>query len=90
MGAYIGSAFFGLIGLGISAALVELKYVPELKEKMVEIQSFYDNLRSTVDEASRNVEVTKNKLNKEIMQIGELKIKTEETQTFAGNKEFDH
>lgn len=87
MGAYIGSAFFGIIGLGISAALVELKYIPELKEKMDEIQTFYENLKSKVDEASRNVEVTKNKLNKEIVEIGEIKVKTEETQAFA---DLDH
>lgn len=83
LGAYIGSSFLGLLGLGISAALVELKYVPELKEKMFEIQSFYDNLRLTVDEASRNVEETKIKLNKEIIEIGDIKVKTEETKAFA-------
>lgn len=83
MGAYVGSSFFGIIGLGISAALVELKYVPELREKLAEIQSFYDNLKSKVDEASRNVDETKKKLHKEIIEVGNLKVKTEETRTFA-------
>lgn len=34
IGAYVGSSLLGPIGLGIAAAVVELKYVPELRVKI--------------------------------------------------------
>lgn len=79
---YLGSAFIGVIGLGIGAALIEFKYIPELKRQMGETQKFYDNLSEKVEQAFHDVDVTRGMLQKESQQIGDLKVKTEKTKTF--------
>lgn len=82
LGAYLGTAILGPIGLGIAAAIVEGKYVPELKDKMSEVEEFYKHLKVKVKDAFRDIDVTKNMLNLEIMEIGELKVETKETRAF--------
>lgn len=47
------------------------------------IQSFYNNLKLQVEQAFRDIDGTKVKLNQEILQISELKTKAEETKTFV-------
>lgn len=56
--------------------------VPELRAKMAQIQRFYEDLKLQVEKAFQDIDDVKDKLNKEIMQIGDLKVKTEETKTF--------
>lgn len=77
-GTYGLSARMGILGLGVAALVLELKYIPKLKAKMQNI-----DLQDKVDEAYKNVDTTKNILGHEIEQIGELEIKTEEANTFV-------
>lgn len=83
IGAYSGTGFFGLFSLGVTAAFVELKFIPEVKAKMAKIQKSYDKLTLKVDQALRDVQITKHKLNREVLEIGDLKSETESTKTFV-------
>lgn len=82
IGVYVGLSILGPLGIGIGAAVIESKYIPELKVLMAETEDFYDHLKAKVDQAFHDIENTKHKLNIEIAEIGELKIKTKETKTF--------
>lgn len=81
--AYVSTGFFGLFGLVFTALFVELKIIPEVKERMAKIQAIYVSLELKVEKAFHDVDETKIKLNKEIMQIGLLKVDAENTRTFV-------
>lgn len=81
MKAYIGSAFAGPFGLAIAAGVVEGIYVPQLKQKMKNIQDFYHDLLRTIEKTFKEIDQTKTKLKEEIRIIGDLKTKTEQTKT---------
>lgn len=84
IGAYTSGALFGIPGLLIAYYVAEGKFVPKLMEKLKTIETFYDNLHETVDQAANDIENTKKTLTDEIKHIGEIKVKTQETKTFVG------
>lgn len=49
---------------------------------MASITKFYENLNAKVEQAFLDIDATKNTLHTEIQHIGELKVKTKETQAF--------
>lgn len=79
---YVKGAARGLFGAIIVGIFVETKYIPKLKAKTAEINDFYQKLKLKIDTAFRDVEDTKNKLNNEVLEVGELKVKTKETKSF--------
>jgi hemolysin E len=71
---------FGLaIAYGIAAGVVEGKLIPELKAKCEEVQNAYNLLKTTIEKATRDITDVKQKLQKEIMTIGDMKVQTQET-----------
>lgn len=79
---YSTVSMFGIAGLAIAAGVIEGKIVPELSEKFNSIKRFYDNLKSNVDKAYKDIDEAKRILKREIQHIGDLKIQTEGTKTF--------
>ncbi len=84
--AYAGAAAgvvagpFGLIiSYSIAAGVVEGKLIPELKNKLKSVQSFFTTLSNTVKQANKDIDAAKLKLTTEIAAIGEIKTETETT-----------
>ncbi len=78
--AYAGAAAgvvagpFGLIiSYSIAAGVVEGKLIPELKNKLKSVQSFFTTLSNTVKQANKDIDAAKLKLTTEIAAIGEIK-----------------
>lgn len=78
-------AIYGIFGIPISYATrkIEKEFVRLLLEKMESIKKFYDKLQEKVQQAFDNIRKTKSILSTEIDQIGELKVKTQQTETFV-------
>ncbi|KAJ6642562.1 Hemolysin E [Pseudolycoriella hygida] len=94
--AYAGAASgfvlgpFGLIiSYAVAAGVVEGKLIPELEKRLDEVKSFFVKLHKTIDETNVNIDSTKTKLKNEIANIGELKVKTEETKELIPFDELD-
>lgn len=83
IGAYTGGAVFGIPGVVVAYLVTENMLIPELMRRLKSIEGFYDRIQTKVDQASRDIERTKRILNNEIHQIGDIKIKTQETKTFV-------
>lgn len=85
-GAKIIGAIPGLFGLTARhfRAYLERNYTEVLVAKLESITQFYDDLKEKVRQAFRDIYTTKSILNEEIERIGELKIQTQQTQTFIG------
>ena len=82
--AYAGAAAgvvagpFGLIiSYSIAAGVVEGKLIPELKNKLKSVQSFFTTLSNTVKQANKDIDAAKLKLTTEIAAIGVIKTETE-------------
>lgn len=87
-GAVLGP--FGLlISYSIAAGVIEGKLVPELNAKMDSIKAFYVDLKQTLEKTNMDIDTTKTKLQTEIATIGDLKVKTENTQTIIPLDEFE-
>lgn len=80
---YGTASIFGPIGLAIAAGVLEGKMVPELRARLRKVEEFYDNLDKTVNTAFSNIDEAKGELKNEIQTIGELKVRTEETNTYV-------
>ncbi|HCD6881516.1 TPA: hemolysin E, partial [Escherichia coli] len=61
----------------IAAGVVEGKLIPELKNKLKSVQSFFTTLSNTVKQANKDIDAAKLKLTTEIAAIGEIKTETE-------------
>lgn len=88
--AYAGAAAgvvagpFGLIiSYSIAAGIVEGKLIPELKNKLKSVQSFFTTLSNTVKQANKDIDAAKLKLTTEIAAIGEIKTETETTRFYV-------
>lgn len=88
--AYAGAAAdvvagpFGLIiSYSIAAGVVEGKLIPELKNKLKSVQSFFTTLSNTVKQANKDIDAAKLKLTTEIAAIGEIKTETETTRFYV-------
>lgn len=77
------SAAFGPIAWAIAAGVVEGELVPNIKARFKEARQFYKNLNDIVSNSFTEIDQTKAKLGREIRAIGDLKVKTEEMNTFA-------
>lgn len=77
--------FFGIFGIPISFASgkIEEEFVPLFLKKMESIKKFYDKLQEKVQQSFDNIHKTKTTLSTEIAHIGDLKIKTQQTETFV-------
>lgn len=84
---YAGGAWFGPIGVGIAAAVIEGKLIPEVKANMEKIETFYDTLNGKMQQASMDIEKTKVTLKTEIHHIGTVKVKTKNTKMYVGMDE---
>lgn len=62
--------------------IVEGKLVPELKAKIRKVENFYGDVDKIVAAANVGIDETKTRLKQEIRVIGDLKVATEETNTF--------
>lgn len=80
---YIGGAWFGPIGVGIAAGVIEGKLIPEMLEKMGKIEKFYENLNEKMVKAFHDIDSTKKILKEEIHHIGLLKVKCKNTNSFV-------
>lgn len=76
----------GLFGLTVKhlGGLLEEHVTLVLAAKLDSITQFYDNLKEKVHQAFADIYKTKSILNNEIERIGELKVQTQQTQTFVG------
>ncbi|HDV6787330.1 TPA: hemolysin HlyE [Escherichia coli] len=75
---------FGLIiSYSIAAGVVEGKLIPELKNKLKSVQSFFTTLSNTVKQANKDIDAAKLKLTTEITAIGEIKTETETTRFYV-------
>ncbi|EEW4992618.1 hemolysin HlyE [Escherichia coli] len=75
---------FGLIiSYSIAAGVVEGKLIPELKNKLKSVQSFFTTLSNTVKQANKDIDAAKLKLTTEIAAIGEIKTETETTRFYV-------
>ena len=88
--AYAGAAAgvvagpFGLtISYSIAAGVVEGKLIPELKNKLKSVQSFFTTLSNTVKQANKDIDAAKLKLTTEIAAIGVIKTETETTRFYV-------
>lgn len=81
---YVGGAWFGPIGLGVAAGVIEGKLIPDIKANMGKIETFYETLNGKMQQAYQDIESTKKTLKSEIQQIGNLKVKTKNTNTYVG------
>ena len=79
----VGGPFGLLISYGIAAGVVEGKLIPELKNKFEQIKTTFKKIKDTVSQAETDITAAKGKLQEEIRIIGEMKIKTEETQLYV-------
>ena len=93
--AYAGAAAgvvagpFGLIiSYSIAAGVVEGKLIPELKNKLKSVQSFFTTLSNTVKQANKDIDAAKLKLTTEIAAIGVIKTETE-TETTRFYVDYD-
>lgn len=77
------SAIFGPIAWAIAAGIVEGDLVPRLKAKFKEAKKLYDNLDVIVSKSFESIDETKSKLNHEIRAIGDLKMQSEELNTYT-------
>lgn len=84
---YAGGAWFGPIGVGIAAAVIEGKLIPEVKANMEKIETFYDTLNGKMQQAFMDIEKTKVNLVGEIQHIGNLKVKTKNANTYISMDE---
>lgn len=82
-GAYLFGGLFGIQGLIIAPKYGEQRYVYKIKREMELIRRFYDNLRVKIEQAFHNIEDTKKTLKMEIQHISDLKIQTEQTESFV-------
>ena len=88
--AYAGAAAgvvagpFGLIiSYSIAAGVVEGKLIPELKNKLKSVQSFFTTLSNTVNQANKDIAAAKLNLTPEIAAIGETKTENDTTRFFV-------
>lgn len=80
---------FGLIiSYSIAAGVVEGKLVSELTKKLCEVQDFFDDLKTKVDDTSVTVDTTKKELKNEQQNIRKLKDATVATSMFISNDEI--
>lgn len=77
------SLVYGPITSYLIAALNEFIHVPKLKKTLKKVRKFYDKLKLKVEQAYRDVDVTKILLNFEILEIGDLKVQAKETRAFT-------
>lgn len=68
-----------------AASLCKHKMIPEFKEKLAEIQSFFDHLKELVDNTNVNIVDMKNKLQGEIQNIETLKVQNDASSDLASN-----
>ena len=67
----------------VAAGVVEWKLIPELKNKLKSVQSFFTTLSNTVKQANKDIDAAKLKLTTEIAAIGEIKTETETTRFYV-------
>ena len=67
----------------VEAGVVEGKLIPELKNKLKSVQSFFTTLSNTVKQANKDIDAAKLKLTTEIAAIGEIKTETETTRFYV-------
>ncbi|EIJ2664280.1 hemolysin E [Escherichia coli] len=67
----------------VAAGVVEGKLIPELKNKLKSVQSFFTTLSNTVKQANKDIDAAKLKLTTEIAAIGEIKTETETTRFYV-------
>lgn len=67
----------------IAAGVVEGKLIPELKNKLKSVQSFFTTLSNTVKQANKDIDAAKLKLTTEIAAIGVIKTETETTRFYV-------
>lgn len=67
----------------VAAGVVEGKLIPELKNKLKSVQSFFTTLSNTVKQANKDIDTAKLKLTTEIAAIGEIKTETETTRFYV-------
>lgn len=77
------SAIFGPIAWAIAAGVVEGELVPNIKARFKEAKRFYDNLDVIVNKSLESIDETKVKLNRETRAIGDLKVQSEELNTYT-------
>lgn len=82
-------AFTGILGLGIGAAVVELKVIPDIRKEMEEVKSFFRSLKDKVTRALKDIDSTKTQLQNEIRVIGDLRVQTEATKSFVDLDGFE-
>lgn len=80
-----GGVFGVFITYTIVASLCKHQMIPELKEKLAEIQSFFDRLKELVDNTNVNIVNMKNKLQGEIQKIETLKGQNDASADLASN-----
>lgn len=73
---------FGPFMNALMAILNEVSFVPRVKKRISKSRKFFKGLRLKVEQAFRDVDVTKDLLNNEILEIGDLKVQTKETGAF--------
>lgn len=73
---------FGILAATIGYVLIRWKFIPELKDKIFEIETYYEHLESKVNQTFRDIDNIKRILYMEIQEIGNLKMKTKETETY--------
>lgn len=56
---YAGGVWFGPIGVGIAAGVIEGKLIPEIMEKMAKIEKFYEILNEKIVKAFTDIDDTK-------------------------------
>lgn len=81
--AYASTSIFGPLVVGIAAAIVEGKVVRDLNRKLTEIKNFHSESKLIIEKAFRKIKNSRRLLNDDILHIGDLKVRTEETNTFV-------
>ena len=82
-GGVVAGPFGLIISYSIAAGVVEGKLIPELKNKLKSVQSFFTTLSNTVKQANKDIDAAKLKLTTEIAAIGEIKTETETTRFYV-------
>lgn len=67
---------FGIFGI-VAAKSVELLFLPQLEEKLVSIGIYFSELNGQISQTFCKIDIAKQKLDKKVQRIGELKVKIE-------------
>ena len=79
----VGGPFGLIISYSIAAGVLEGKLIPELKNKLASVKSFFESLQEKVTTASGDIDKTKAELKAEISVIGDMKTQTEATKLYV-------